>query len=261
MVATEAPAPAAPGGVLTYVRDGQYISIPVDDPGAPLVSAAIGPEDHSSAHHRPTTAASPDGRYQANIVSDDQGTRIEVSAGGHIVQTILIASAEGVDLVANPKSLARAVEGVPLAIAWSPDSKYLAYGSIIGAPWTLHLFSTSTWASVQYEVEGGYVGELAWSPDSARLAISTYELERTNHTVLVLDTRANDVERLIGGCIVVWSPDGNFVAVRREPLEEPGVWIAPIEDGSQIRVTADTKSYPVAWTTEEMSPLSAALQQ
>lgn len=243
-----------PSGVLTYVADGgRYTSILAGDPSRRLASAAVGPDGHGSAHHRPTTAPSPDGRYEANVRYDEQGTFIDVVSRGHLAQSIPIAASDDADVILGGKNLARAVEGVPLTIAWSPDSKHLAYGSITGAPWTLNIFSTNTWTFASYQVEGGYVGELAWSPDGTRLAISTYELERTNHTVLLLDIATSWVRRLIGGCIVVWSPDGNFVAVRREPLEAPGVWIAPIEDGTAIRITADDKSYPVAWTEDSAS--------
>jgi WD40 repeat protein len=205
-------------------------------------------EHHIAAHERPTAAVSPNGAYEARVVNDEQGTRIDVTASGHPSMSIPIAAPDSLALVPEGKALSRAVAGVPLTIAWSPDSKYLAYGSITGAPWALNLFSTASWSLSSYRVEGGYVGELSWSPDGSRLAISTYELERTNHTVLLLDVDTHWLRRLIGGSIVVWSPDGRFVAVHREPLEEPGVWIAPIEGGAALRITADAKSYPVAWT-------------
>lgn len=250
--ATATPIPA-PSGILTFVADGgQYTSIPAADPTHPLVTAAIGPDDHGSAHHRPTTALSPDGRYEANVRRDDQGTFIDVVSGGHVAQSIPIAAPDGADIVAGGKSLARAVDGVPLTIAWSPDSKHLAYGSVTGAPWALNIFSTSTRSFASYEVEGGYVAS-SRGHRTARASPSPRMSSSANHTVLLLDVETSWIRRLIGGYIVVWSPDGNFVAVRREPLEEPGVWIAPIEGGTDIRVTADTKSYPVAWTEDGAS--------
>ena len=76
------------------------------------------------------------------------------------------------------------MEGVPLAIAWSPDSRRLAFGFISGAPWSLAVVSATQ--SV-FELQGGYVGELTCPPDSPQLTISTYEIDRSDHDVLMVD--------------------------------------------------------------------------
>jgi hypothetical protein len=232
-------AAASPSGILTFAADGHYISVPAVDPTHRLATVAVTSENHIAAHQRPTEAVSPDGRFEARVVTDEQGTRIDLTASGHATVSVAIAAPEGVGLVTEGKALARAVAGVPLTIAWSPDSKYLAFGSITGAPWALNLFSTASWSFSSYQVEGGYVGELSWSPDGSRLAISTYELERTNHTVLLLDVETHWLRRLIGGCIV---------SGRRTAASSPSIasrWRIPVSGSRPSREASASASLPM----------------
>ena len=66
------------------------------------------------------------------------------------------------------------VGGVPLIVAWSPDGRYLAYGSVTGLPYTLNVVERGVWTPQQYTLVDGFVGELAWSPDGHLLAVSSY---------------------------------------------------------------------------------------
>ncbi|MDA0351666.1 MAG: hypothetical protein O3A10_05595 [Chloroflexi bacterium] len=245
--AIEAAAPR-PVGVLTYLDgEGSYVAVNASDLASHLevtepASAIAGPTSTGDRY------PSPDGRYEAIVRRVELGTWIDVFDRGTPVFSDGIAGPDDQTLVAGTKALAAAVDGIPLTIAWSPDSRYLAYGSITGAPYALALVRTDNWSSSYNRVAGGYVGELAWAPDSSRLAISTYEPDRSNHTVLIYNPQQPVPRRLIDGCRIVWAPDARFIAVHREPGDETGVWISSPDGKTRIEATADPNAFPISWT-------------
>jgi WD40 repeat protein len=232
-----------PNGILTYIAgDGSHVSLDVTRPDAPLAAALEVPALPAEAGVYP----SPDGRYLATVRRDDEGVFLDISEGDRMITSRWLAAPTDPEFVVG-KGPARAVEGVPLAVAWSPDGQHLAYGSVDGEPWNLNILSLPTWSYASAEVAGGYVGELAWSPDSSLLAISTYEIDRTDHTVLVYDSGDRTVSHLIDGCHVIWSPDGTYLAVRREPSVTSGIWLVSPDGRSRTAVTSEPDHFPLAW--------------
>jgi Tol biopolymer transport system component len=133
-------------------------------------------------------------------------------------------------------------------VAWSPDSQLVAYGSLIGEPFSLNVASPSGLASARaLSVSGGYVGELAWSPDGRYLGISTYTMDRKNHTTFIFDRASGTVRRLIDGCHITWAPDSKYVAVHRDPSPEPGTWVVAVDGSQRYALSADPTSYPELW--------------
>jgi Tol biopolymer transport system component len=133
-------------------------------------------------------------------------------------------------------------------VAWSPDSKQLAYGSVTGEPWTLQIMTTGAVPQITTrEVRGGYVGELAWSPDGRYLAISTYQLDRKNHTVLMYDTKTGSLSHVIDGCHLTWSPDSRFLAIHRDPGPDGGAWVISPDGETRIALTRDPAAFPYSW--------------
>jgi dipeptidyl aminopeptidase/acylaminoacyl peptidase len=107
--------------------------------------------------------------------------------------------------------------------------------------------------------EEGYAGELAWSPDGTQLAISTYSLDRTQHEVYVMDISAGSAPRhLLDGCKIVWSPDGQFVAVKREPHDATGVAAIRVETGFHWSLTTDPQFVPLSWGEDMEAALALA---
>ncbi|MEZ4503876.1 MAG: hypothetical protein R3C39_14735 [Dehalococcoidia bacterium] len=251
----EAAAPAAgPRGVLTLRHeDGTLSAVRAEAPGIEAGVPANIEARLEAADTASETYPSPNGRAVATVRFDDAGTWLEVTQGDSVVATYALSGIVGDQLVNGGKTAARGVDGVPLVVAWSPDSSRLAFGSIAGAPWTLNLASSTDWTATAHEVRGGYVGELAWAPDSALLAISTYELDRSNHSVLLYDPQTEAVSDLVDGCKVVWSPDGEYVAVHREPHAATGVWIAAVRDALRVEISPESAAFPVAWTSEPTS--------
>ncbi|MGH2608445.1 MAG: TolB family protein, partial [Tepidiformaceae bacterium] len=239
--------PPEPRGIITYEVTGKGFFT------AHASGEVIGEASADDLHHVHNAGAedrvlAPDGTRSARIDRTDAGVFLAVGAPGHEQMVGQIAGPSDPALVAGGKGHARAVAGVPLVVAWSPDSKQLAYGSITGEPWALQVLSVSSGFAFpgprSYEVEGGYVGELAWSPDGRYLAISTYSLDRKNHTVLMLDTTTNRVDTVIDGCHLTWSPDSRFLAIHRDPGPEAGAWIISPDGDTRLALSREPGAFP-----------------
>ena len=146
-------------------------------------------------------------------------------------------------------------EGVPFAIAWSHDQRYVAVGPI-AAPYSLYVLDTLNGElAATYEFEEGYAGELVWSPAANHLAISTYSPDRLRHEVYVVDPAVDAGPRhLASGCRIVWSPDGGFLAAKAEP-HTFGTVAVNVDTGHTWRLTPRPGMTPVAWGLDQQSAL------
>ncbi|HEU0074353.1 MAG TPA: hypothetical protein VFS30_10090 [Dehalococcoidia bacterium] len=148
-----------------------------------------------------------------------------------------------------------------LAIAWSPDGTRFSVGPV-SKPYVMHVFETADDLKYRYSTyrfEEGYAGELSWSPDGTQLAISTYSLDRTKHEVYVMDVEAGGVPRhLLDGCKIVWSPDGKFVAVKREPRDASGVAAIRVDTGFHWALNTNPQFVPVVWGEDMEGALTLA---
>ncbi len=211
---------------------------------APVFSAELGVEQFTS----------PDGEVVAFIKTTDEGawliSRLMVKEGSRVTEVAQLGGGDWPALVAGGKGGARSRGGVPLVVAWSPDGQKLAWGSVTNAPYNLQIADRGTWAPRSLPLVGGYVGELAWSPNGRYLAISTYAADRTDHTILMLDTVEDGVPRQVAkGCVMVWSPDSGHLALHGEPKTQPGLWVVSVE-GKARRVIDRTGVAPFAWVAE-----------
>jgi Tol biopolymer transport system component len=178
-----------------------------------------------------------------------------MTQGGSTQRLAQLADETSPPLVNGVKTDASIAGGVPLVVEWSPDSRYLAFGSLTGAPYALHVVerdapSRETVSHETYEVAGGYIGELAWSPSGDRLAISTYSADRRDHTVYMLDPSGGAPVRLIDGCHIIWSPDGEHIAVHRDPQREPGAWVVAVDGSEAYAISNEPTAFPLAWRPE-----------
>lgn len=147
----------------------------------------------------------------------------------------------------------QADEGVPFAIAWSPDQRYIAVGPV-AAPYNLLVLDARHGTVVaRHSFEEGYAGELVWSPVENKLAISTYSPDRLRHEVYVVDVADGEAPRhLLGGCRIVWSPDGQFLAAKAEP-HSLGAAAVNVDTGHYWQLAAISGLTPVAWGEDEAS--------
>jgi dipeptidyl aminopeptidase/acylaminoacyl peptidase len=233
---------AAPSGIIAYEVTGKGI-FAVSAAGEQLGLAG---HQHTFIRAPRDDASSPDGNAIATVERRPDGVFLNVIWNHRVLAPIQLAGPDAPTLVDGGKSLAAAVKGVPLVLAWAPDSKTLAYGSITGEPYVLHLLTAAGVRDVQ--VSGGYVGELTWSPDGRYLAISTYALDRKDHSVLIIGVGETVARRLSDGCHIVWSPDSRYIAIHRDPRTETGAWVLSADASERYAITTDPDAFPLTWT-------------
>ena len=235
-------AAAGPSGTIVFEVTGKgYFAAPADRP-------SLAAETKWSAPERGGFATAPNGRYFAFAMRDERGVALVVGWPGGTTDLARLAEPNDPALIEG-KGEAASVGGVPLVIAWSPDSQRVAFGTL-KLPFVLTIAERTSggeWRLSEHRVAGGYIGELAWAPGGSTLAVSTYSLDRKDHTVFVLGLDGGGPRRLVDGCRIAWSPDGRYVVVHRDSPTEPGTWIVSIDGAERFAVTTEPKSYPVAW--------------
>lgn len=235
------------GGIITYTTAQGDASIHPNGepatfqglPGVPVVTRG-GVEEFPA----------PGGGSVAYVEREGSNAWLALRQGGASERLAQLADESSPPLVNGVKGDARVAGGIPLVVTWSPDSKYLAFGSLTGAPYALHVVERATGAQQTHEVGGGYIGELAWSPDGDLLAISTYSDDRRDHTVYALDPAGGAPVRLIDGCHIIWSPDGEHIVIHRDPHREPGAWVVAIDGSGAYAISNEPTAFPLAWRPE-----------
>lgn len=137
---------------------------------------------------------------------------------------------------------------VPMYIAWSPDGlapAKISFGGGFEPPYTMTIVDIASGTKLTTHFTDGYPGEIRWTRDGARLAVSTYNAERTHHEAYVVDPATGVATHVISGCIIVWSPDGRFLAVHGE--KEPGIAIADVATGERLQLTHVATDAPLLW--------------
>jgi Tol biopolymer transport system component len=246
-------------GIITYTTAQGDASVHPDGspatfqglPSAPVVTRG-GVEQFPAA----------DGAAAAIVEREGTDAWLVMTQSGESERLAQLADETSPPLVNGVKGDAQVAGGVPLVVAWSPDSRYLAFGSLTGAPYALHVVerevisvgrhvsSYQIASHEMYSVAGGYIGELAWSPSGHRLAISTYSADRRDHTVFVLDPSGGAPAQLIDGCHIIWSPDGEHIAIHRDPHREPGAWVIAVDGSEAYAITNEPTAFPLAWRPE-----------
>jgi Tol biopolymer transport system component len=143
-----------------------------------------------------------------------------------------------------PPVVTPAVKG-PMYVAWSPDGTRLAFGGGIEAPYTMTIVDLVSGAAAWTQFAEGYPGEIKWSPDGTQVAVSTYDADRTRHEVYIVDPATGASRHVSSGCVIVWSPDGRFLAQHIE--REPGLAIVDIATGEYGFLTREQFDTPMAW--------------
>ncbi len=238
---------SVPSGVILYTTAQGDVTVrpdgqPIEADGPPAVQfvASGGVEEF----------AAPDGNAVAYVERSEGGAWLAVRDEDTSRRLAQLADESSPPLVNGVKGDARVAGGVPLTVAWSPDARYLAYGSLTGAPYALHVVESGTWSQRTYQVEGGFIGELVWSPAGDRLAISTYSADRLDHSAYVLDPDGGAPVRLIDGCHIVWSPDGRYLTLHRDPHRAPGAWIVAVDGSEAYALSHDRTAFPLSWQPE-----------
>ena len=133
----------------------------------------------------------------------------------------------------------------PMYIAWSPDSTRLAFGGGSAPPYVMTTVDVRDGSVRRTEFMEGYPGEIEWSPDGSMIAVSTYDADRTRHEVYIVDPASGEARHVSSGCVIVWSPDGRFLAQHID--KEHGIAIVDIASGAYGHLTDGPYDVPVRW--------------
>jgi hypothetical protein len=137
-------------------------------------------------------------------------------------------------------------KGGPLYISWSPDGTRVAFGGGFEPPYIMTIVHLDLRTPVVSHFPSGYPGEIRWSTDSKQIAVSTYDIERTHHETWVVDPDTGAGRHLMDGCVIVWSPDGGFLAVHGEDI--PGIAIINVDTAERAQLTNNANDAPIEWT-------------
>ena len=146
------------------------------------------------------------------------------------------------------------------SLAWSPDGKQLAASVIRGVDEThgeviLKIWNTFTWKVASQPTFGEdlineRILDIAWSPDGAKLAIST-----DIHGVMVLDLNSGEIishqtEFASSVQEISWSPDGSRLVSTGEMAYSLRRW--KVSDDETVRLYDQRISNPwhVAWSPD-----------
>ena len=167
-----------------------------------------------AAHRFEQAAISPDGTGVAwvEVLVGSDG-----APNGH--SAIHVAA---VNAVPAPRRITAAASGVACAegnVAWSPDSRRIAFLSDAAKPGQLQLYVTHAAGGPARRLTGvkGFLATPGWSPDGRTIAL----VSRCGGIKLVTPmgrdvTPGRGPCRVIGATgVPIWSPDGNQIAVAR----------------------------------------------
>lgn len=196
-------------GVGAYVL-AHFLLNPGPSEPAPIFSTNYGDATpFPSPASPPKAAATLPGRIHSFAISPD-------------LKTIAFATSKGLvlyDLVSSKELRTLNGPDNSFSVAWSPDGKLLALGSLVmensgaGRP-HLVVWDTSTW-QIRFEPQIGNgdttfsFGALAWSPDGKSLATSDYG---RGLVVLDVDTgriTSSQKDFLLSPYDISWSPNGS----------------------------------------------------
>lgn len=228
------------GALLASVSDaaGQASLVLARDGGEPI---AVATTDAPAPHLYP----SPDGRSFVFTQASALGWRL--AAFDAVTREVRDLGAMGSDGPGAPPVEVAPEQKGPMAVEWSPDGGRVAFGGGYSAPYHLNIVDIRAGRLVRVPLPDGYAGEVRWSPDGSRIAISTYAEDRSSHTVYTVVANTGELRYLIGGCVIVWSPDGRFLALHGADGEE-GVVVIDVASGAHGHLTGSTEDEPQRWT-------------
>jgi hypothetical protein len=186
---------------------------------------------------------SPDGHtYAFTIAGPDTLRLMTVDA-----RTLTVTDHGAIAVVEAPPeedSLAPCPRGYT-RFSWSPDGSRLVSSLGSEPPYIMTVVDVASGTAVRPVLPPGILGEMAWSPDGAAIAVSVC-FDRTHHETWIVDPATGLQHRLIDGSGIVWSPDSRFLAVRGE--DRPGIAIIEVATGARMQLTHDPGDIPISWT-------------
>ena len=235
------------GGVITYQSSQGDVTVRPNGERVETRYVAAAAQDETSVGG---VWVAPDETVVAFVDQTDDGAWMAVWEHSGVTRLAQLAGPGSPPLVSGDKTSARAADGVPLLAAWSPDGSQFAYGSATDGQDVFHVVDSRGWSERSYGLDDGFVGELVWSPDGKNVAISSYSRDGKDHTVYIADAAGGGISRLVDGCLIVWSPDSQYLAVHRDPYYEPGLWLFSIDGLERRLLSDDGGATALAWLPE-----------
>lgn len=235
------------GGVITYQSSQGDVTVRPNGERVETRYVAAAAQDETSIGG---VWVAPDQTIVAFVDQTDDGAWMAVWEHSGVTRLAQLAGPGSPPLVSGDKTSARAADGVPLLAAWSPDGSQFAYGSATDGQDVFHVVDSRGWSERSYGLDDGFVGELVWSPDGKNVAISSYSRDGKDHTVYIADAAGGGISRLVDGCLIVWSPDSQYLAVHRDPYYEPGLWLFSIDGLERRLLSDDGGATALAWLPE-----------
>ncbi|HEX8176287.1 MAG TPA: PDZ domain-containing protein [Pyrinomonadaceae bacterium] len=165
------------------------------------------------------------------------GEKILFGARGEIL-TVSVKTGEAVNLTKTSGT----AERFP---AWSPDGRLLAYFSDESGENELNVRSLSdnSVRRIRIEKQPSFYSELAWSPDSRKLAFSDAHLNLWYVDLEIgAQARKADTALLSDGTKYfqpVWSPDSNWLAYSKyQPNRQRAIFLYALETGKSYQVSS-----------------------
>ena len=184
---------------------------------------------------------------------------------------------EGTDILAGEKELYELPTepfGGLEQLAWSPDSRYIAYScrKLVGKRYAfstnteIYIYNVETGQCEVIDMKGGYDTDPIWSPDGSKLAwISMerdgYEADKQRLMVAQVDMKDADMPRVWGVTDVTadfkynvsgpsWSADSKdiYFAALAEGLQ--GIFVA---EGPDMSLPEGAMAKPAAWKIERLT--------
>lgn len=124
--------------------------------------------------------------------------------------------------------------------AWSPDGRYIAYGSDKTGEYEIYLIDTAEDNKVSQLTKGSTAWKYqpVWSPDSTMLAFSDRNLELQILDIKTKSLKVVDRARRTVLADFSWSPDSKWLAYSKDgDNAQPAIWVYSLEKGKAYRIT------------------------
>ncbi len=219
--------PSGEGGLAAYENDGNIYKLNLDSGKSERIVIDIRFDNPNTIPYFKNVSETIGG-----FDVSPRGKRAVFEARGDI---FTVPAAEGVTYNLTDSQGVR-----ELNPAWSPDGRYIAYGSDKTGEYEIYLVDTAEKNVVIPLTTGGTAWKYqpVWSPDSTKLAFSDRNL-----AVQIVDIKTKavsivDKARRFELTDYAWSPDSKWLAYSKDgDNAQAAVWVYSLETGKTHRVT------------------------